>query len=51
MDKPNAEVWLRCDNTDLAVGQDLVNQGIDIRDIRLAFYSPQMRKYAQEVIA
>jgi hypothetical protein len=49
--KPNAEVWLRCDNTDLAVGQDLVNQGIALKDIQLAFYSPQMRKYAQQAIA
>jgi hypothetical protein len=49
--KPNAEIWLRCDNTDLEVGQDLVSQGVSLKDIQLAFYSPQMRKYAQKALA
>jgi hypothetical protein len=47
--KPNAEVWLRCDNTDIEVGQMLINQGIAKQDITLAFYSPAMREYAQMV--
>ncbi|TAE00602.1 MAG: hypothetical protein EAZ97_05360 [Bacteroidetes bacterium] len=43
----NAEVWLRADNTDLEVGKDLIKQGIDIKDMIAAFYSPNMRKYVR----
>lgn len=44
--KPDNSVWLRHDNTDLEIGQELVDRGIARKDIVLAFYSPQMRKFA-----
>lgn len=47
--KSNAEVWLRCDNTDLEIGQMLILRGIAPKDIVPAFYSPAMREYAQMV--
>ena len=45
--KPNSEVWLRCDNTDLEIGQQLIDKGIAKTDILPAFYSPQMRKFVK----
>jgi hypothetical protein len=45
--KNNQEVWLKCDNTDLEIGQMLINQGIDRQLIVLAFYSPKMRAYTK----
>jgi hypothetical protein len=47
--KTNAEVWLRCDNTDIEVGQMLIAKGIDAKNIVPAFYSPKMRQYAQSI--
>ena len=44
--KEDAKVWLRCDNTDLEIGQMLIDRGIAVQDIVPAFYSPKMRKYA-----
>ncbi len=46
--RPDGEVWLRADNTDLAVGNSLIEQGIEKRDLVPAFYSPTMREYAQK---
>ncbi len=45
--KSNQEIWLKCDNTDLEIGQMLINQGIDKHLIVPAFYSPKMRAYAK----
>lgn len=45
--KPNNEVWLRCDNTDLEIGQQLIDKGIAKNDILPAFYSPKMRVFAK----
>ncbi len=49
--KPNARVWLRCDGTDLEVGQELLDKGILAEDLVLAFYSPAMRKYTHYAVA
>jgi hypothetical protein len=43
--RPTAEVWLRCDNTDLQIGQQLI--GIAKDEILPSFYSPAMRKFAK----
>ncbi len=48
--KNNAEVWLRCDNTDLEIGQMLILRGIAPKDIVPAFYSPAMREYALQKV-
>jgi hypothetical protein len=40
-------IWLRCDNTDLEIGQELINEGVDKKDIIPAFYSPEMRKFVR----
>ena len=45
--KDNFEVWLRCDNTDLEIGNLMIERGIDKKHIIPAFYSPKMRKYIQ----
>jgi hypothetical protein len=45
--KEDAKVWLRCDNTDLEIGQMLIDRGISSQDIVPAFYSPKMREYAK----
>lgn len=45
--KEDTKVWLRCDNTDLEIGQMLIDRGIAAQDIVPAFYSPNMRKYAK----
>jgi hypothetical protein len=44
--KPDATVWLRCDATDLEIGETLIQKGIQRMDIIPAFFSSQMRKYA-----
>jgi hypothetical protein len=45
--RPDGQVWLRCDNTDLEIGQRLIDSGIQAKDIVPAFFSPQLRHYAQ----
>lgn len=45
--KEEGKVWLRCDNTDLEIGQMLIEKGIASQDIIPAFYSPKMREYAK----
>lgn len=37
-------VWLRQENTDLEIGEELIRRGISRTDIVPAFYSPQMRQ-------
>ncbi len=45
--KEDANVWLRCDNTDMEIGQRLIEKGIASQDIVPAFFSPKMRAYTQ----
>lgn len=42
--KKDGIIWLRCDNTDLGIGEMLIEKGIPKHEIIPAFYSPQMRK-------
>ncbi len=49
--KTDGKVWLRFDGTDLEIGQELLNAGVSEKDLVLAFYSPQMRKYTQFAVA
>jgi XisI protein len=49
--KTDGKVWLRYDGTDLEIGQELLNEGISEKDLVLAFYSPQMRKYTKFAVA
>jgi XisI protein len=44
--KSDATIWLRCDATDLEIGETLIQKGIQRTDIIPAFFSPQMREYA-----
>ncbi|MCU0450764.1 MAG: XisI protein [Bernardetiaceae bacterium] len=45
--RPDGQVWLRCDNTDLEIGQRLIDVGIQAKDIVPAFFSPQLRQFAR----
>jgi len=42
--KKDGIIWLRCDNTDLGIGEMLIEKGIPKNEIIPAFYSPQMRE-------
>ena len=44
--KADGMVWLRYDGTDLEIGASLIENGVLPQDIVLAFYSPNMRKFA-----
>jgi uncharacterized ferredoxin-like protein len=44
--KNDATIWLRCDATDLEIGETLIEKGASRVDIVPAFFSPQMRSYA-----
>lgn len=43
--KPNAQVYIQHDGTDLNIAEQLVSEGIDKQSIVLAFQSPSRRKY------
>jgi hypothetical protein len=49
--KSDCKVWLRYDGTDLEIGQELLDKGVQSSDLVLAFHSPQMRKYSGYAIA
>lgn len=48
--RPETEVCLHCDQTDLELGRQLIEQGIERADVVLGFYSPQMREYARQTL-
>ena len=49
--KTDGKIWRRFDGTDLEIGQELLNAGVSEKDLVLAFYSPQMRKYTKFAVA
>jgi uncharacterized ferredoxin-like protein len=46
--KTDATIWLRCDATDLEIGETLIEKGATRTDIIPAFFSPQMRSFAHK---
>ena len=49
--KESGKVWLRCDGTDLEIGQELLDRGVLKSDLILGFYSPKMREYGGFAVA
>ena len=49
--KENGKVWLRYDGTDLEIGRQLLEKGVEKEDLVLAFYSPAMRKHTGFALA
>jgi len=42
--KKDGMVWLRCDDTDLGIGEIFIKKGIPKKTLFLLFISPQMRE-------
>jgi hypothetical protein len=43
----DGQVWIQANNTDQLIARELVNAGIDKKDIVLGLQPPEMRKFTQ----
>ena len=49
--KPDGKVWLHHDGTDLAIGQVLIDLGINKKDLVIGFHAPVMRADTEFAVA
>jgi hypothetical protein len=49
--KDNGRVWLRHDGTDIEIGQQLLDAGIEKSDLVIGFHSPKMREWSDFAVA
>ncbi len=46
LDIKNEKIWIQINNTELDIGQDLVERGIPKEDIVIGFQPPYLRQYS-----
>ncbi|NEO72294.1 XisI protein [Moorena sp. SIO3H5] len=47
----NSKIWIKCDNTEDGIANDLVAAGIPKSDIVLAFHPPDVRKFTEFAVS
>jgi XisI protein len=51
LDIKNEKIWIQINNTELDIGQDLIEMGIQKEDIVIGFQPPYMRSFSGYAIA
>jgi hypothetical protein len=51
LDIKNEKIWIQVNNTELDIGQDLIEMGIPKEDIVIGFQPPYMRSFSGYAIA
>jgi XisI protein len=51
LDIKDHKIWIQVNNTELDIGQDLVNMGVPKEDIVVGFQPPYMRQFSGYAIA
>ncbi|BFM40938.1 XisI protein [Synechocystis sp. LKSZ1] len=51
LDIKNGKIWIQINNTELDIGQDLVERGIPKEDIVIGFHPPYLRQYSGYAVA
>ena len=51
LDIKNGKIWIQINNTELDIGQALVEKGVPKEDIVLAFYAPETRNLTEFAVA
>jgi XisI protein len=51
LDIKNEKIWIQINNTELDIGQDLIEMGIPKEDIVIGFQPPYMRSFSGYAIA